>query len=141
MRLPGVLDAAVRYLVLTAVGLLLYFWVPADVFEPAPAWIFAGHPGPTHANLIGMAVILAAWLYFMVVFGIRAAGQHDRVCWVALVVAMGAAPTCCLAALAGETIAARVLFGVVALAELALAVRLVRHPMPSAVTRAASGLR
>lgn len=44
-------------------------------------------------------MILAAWLYFMVVFGILAAGQHDRVCWVALVVAMGArAPTCCLAA-------------------------------------------
>lgn len=86
MQLPPVLDSSVRFLVLTAVGALLLIAVPDGAFGGAPVWMFAGRPGPTVANLIGMGVILAAWIYSMVVFSIRAAGHPDPICWVALTV-------------------------------------------------------
>lgn len=73
MRLPGVLDAAVRYLVLTAVGALALVVVPDAAFGAAPAWSFLGRPGPTPANLVGLGLIALAWLYFALIVAMRGA--------------------------------------------------------------------
>lgn len=67
MKLPAVLDATVRYLVLTGLGVLLLAVVPTSAFGSSPAWRFLGRPGPTPANLLGIAVIVLAWVYFAVV--------------------------------------------------------------------------
>lgn len=136
------LDASVRYAVLTAVGVLLLFAVPTEALGATPAWTIAGRSGPTHANLVGIAVIMAAWIYFMIVVGIRAAGGSDPVCWVALFVAVGAIAGFGVASLFGFDSLALVLLAVGFAAQLALSLRLTKHVRARrAATGAAHRLR
>lgn len=67
MTIPPVRDATIRYLVLTLVGALLLSLLPDGVFGTAPLWRFLDGAGPTLANLVGIVVVTAAWIYFTLV--------------------------------------------------------------------------
>jgi len=86
MRLPGTLDATVRYFVVTGLGLLVLAVVPASVLGPAPLWRLPGRSGPTAANLLAVALIIAAWLYLSLIVGRVAVAQPDAAARVLLAV-------------------------------------------------------
>jgi hypothetical protein len=85
MRLPAVPDATVRYILLTAVGVLLLAVLPGTALGARPLWRLLGQPGPTLANLIGIIPMAAAWVYFLVVVVVkRAAWSRGVACRLAL---------------------------------------------------------
>ncbi len=124
MQLPPVRDATVRYLVLTVAGIILIWMVPDSAFGDGPVWEVFGRQGPTAANLIGIALVVAGCAYFTVVVTVfrglrsrdplcRAAVMIDWVCLVGFFPAMAACLTSlgvallCVATAAQLTIAAR----------------------------------
>ncbi len=71
MSVPTARDAAVRRLVLTAIGALLLAVVPPGVLGGTPVWSVFGGPGPTPALVLGLVCVLAAWLYFSLLVFMR----------------------------------------------------------------------
>jgi hypothetical protein len=77
VRIPAALDATVRWLVLTLVGVGLFVVLPAGAFGSDPVLKIPGLPGPTLANLAGIGVILAAQIYRVIVLSIQDPEAQD----------------------------------------------------------------
>jgi len=119
-----VLDATVRYLVLTGIGLLLLAVLPSGALGTASVWQLHGRPGPTVAILLGLAVIFAAWIYFsVVVVAMQAARRPDTWITVALTVDVVALAAFLAAVVMGRDDVAVALLGIGTLAQLAIAAR------------------
>jgi len=124
VRLPGVLDATVRYLVLTGIGLLLLAVLPREALGAASLWHLYGSPGPTAAMLLGLAVALAAWIYFaVVVVALRAARRPDALIVAAFAVDAAALVAFVVAVGMGRGAAAMGLLALGGVAQLAIAAR------------------
>lgn len=71
VRIPAALDATVRWLALTMVGVGLFVILPSGAFGSDPVLTIPGLPGPTLANLAGIGVMLAAQIYRVIVLSMR----------------------------------------------------------------------
>ena len=66
MRSVSALDIMARWLAGSAAGIALLLVVPDDVFGPEPIIHFLSFLPTTRAHLIGLSVIVAAWVMFIV---------------------------------------------------------------------------
>ena len=66
MRSVSALDIMARWLAGSGAGIALLLVVPDDVFGPEPIIHFLSFLPTTRAHLIGLSVIVAAWVMFIV---------------------------------------------------------------------------
>lgn len=80
------LEALVRWWVLAAAGLALVLVLPSDAFGADPVLTVAGIP-TRPANLVGLAIMFAAWITFVVhLASLCGRCHHDAACRVLLAV-------------------------------------------------------
>lgn len=137
MRHPTAVEALVRWFVLAVAGFGLLLVLPADMLGWRPVLVIAGRP-TTAAQLIGLGVMLVAWLRFLVqVFRLRGRCRFDPTCRVLFAVFAVTALGSCAAAF-GDSVTLLVALAVPAvLAQVAFAVRadLVGRRRPAPVRR------
>ena len=133
MERPSAVEALVRWLVLAAAGVGLLLVLPDDLFGGERVLVLAGRPA-TAANLVGLSLMLVAWLRFLVeLFSWRGDCRTDPVCRGLFVVFVVTAVGSCAAA-ASQSLSLLVTLALPAvLAQVALAVRADRvHGAPRA---------
>ena len=88
MRHPTALDAMVRWLILSTVGVVLLLVLPADMLGGRPLFTVAGHAF-TASHAVGLVVVLVSWIAFAVRlarFGTLATDAPSRaLAWASLV--------------------------------------------------------
>lgn len=123
MRHPTAVNALAKWLILATAGLGLFLVLPREAFGPDAVLTIAGQPA-TAANLVGLGVMLAAWVSFLVrLVGLAAACRLDLGCRLLLGAFVVTAAGALVAAVIGSVVVLVALSVPAVLSQVAMAFR------------------